>query len=104
MQIHYLSSASDDGTDGSCEELGYERLAEYNPSQRRGKHLALLAEGKSIPEDLLDVEDELVDEDYYAGLPFAALFSCCKVIYFIEMVTGSTFNFSAFLSQLASSL
>lgn len=78
MQIQYISSATNDGTDRRCEELGYKKLEEYNPSQRRWKQLALLAEGKSIPEDLLDVEDELVDEDYFAGLPFAALFSCCK--------------------------
>ncbi|ONK74618.1 uncharacterized protein A4U43_C03F8340 [Asparagus officinalis] len=78
IQIHYLSSSTDDGTDKSCEELGFKKLEEYNPSQRRWKHLADLAVGNTIPEDELDVEDELVDDDYYAGLPFAALFSCCK--------------------------
>ena len=84
MQIHYLSSASDDGTDRSCEELGYKRLEGYDLSQKRWKHLTHLAEGNSVQEDMLDFGDELVDDDYYAGLPFAALFSCCKVIYLIE--------------------
>lgn len=84
MQIYYLSSANEDGTDGACEKLGYKRLEEYNPSQRRWRHLAHLAEGNSDPEDVPDVEDELVDADYYPSLPFAALFSCCKVIFFVE--------------------
>ena len=84
LQIHYLSSASDDGTDRSCEELGYKRLEGYDLSQKRWKHLTHLAEGNSVQEDMLDFGDELVDDDYYAGLPFAALFSCCKVIYLIE--------------------
>lgn len=78
VQIHYLSSANDDGTDTSCEELGYKQLEEYNPSQRRWQHLFNLAQGEPIPEDALDVDDELVHDDYFAGLPFAALFSCCK--------------------------
>lgn len=82
MQIQYLSSISDDGTDKRCEELGFKRLSAYNPAQGRWKYLMHLAEGNSVQEDMLNFEDELVGDDYYAGLPFAALFSCCKVIYF----------------------
>lgn len=78
MQIYYISSASDDGTDHDCEKLGWKRLEEYDPSQRRWKYLNYLAEGNPIQEDVFTYDDELVDDDYFPGLPFAALFSCCK--------------------------
>lgn len=78
MQVHYISSANDDGSDVKCEELGYKRLNEYIPSQNKWKYLSQLAEGKSSTEEILDFEDELVDDDYHASLPFASLFSCCK--------------------------
>ncbi|OVA18603.1 Proteasome assembly chaperone 2 [Macleaya cordata] len=77
-QIYYLSSTSTDGTDGDCEKLGWKRLQEYNPEQRRWKYLCDLAERDSMEEDSFSFEDEVVDEDYYPSLPFAALFSCCK--------------------------
>ncbi|KAF8405097.1 hypothetical protein HHK36_009995 [Tetracentron sinense] len=78
LQMYYLSSANADGTDGDCEKLGWKKLQEYNPAQRRWKYLSSLAEGNVMQEDSLSFEDELVDEDYYPSLPFAALFSCCK--------------------------
>ncbi|XP_058069194.1 uncharacterized protein LOC131218588 isoform X2 [Magnolia sinica] len=77
MQIYYLSSSGMDGTDGDCEKLGWKRLPEYDPAQRRWKYLESLAEGNSMQEDF-SFEDEVVDDDYYPSLPFAALFSCCK--------------------------
>lgn len=76
-QIYYLSSSNPDGTDVHCENLGWKILKEYNPEQRRWKQLISLAKGDST-EETLSFEDELVDEDYYPSLPFAALFSCCK--------------------------
>ncbi|KAJ6806563.1 proteasome assembly chaperone 2 [Iris pallida] len=78
MQIYYISSANADGSDGRCEQLGWKRLKEYTPSERRWKDLENLAEGKSGQEDADSFEDELLDDDYYASLPFAALFTCCK--------------------------
>ncbi|KAL2927545.1 Proteasome assembly chaperone 2 [Bienertia sinuspersici] len=80
MPIYYLSSANADGTDDDCEKFGWKRLQEYNPSQRRWNYLSAVAEGKSVEEDSFPFEDDLEGkEDYYASLPFAALFSCFKV-------------------------
>lgn len=79
LQIFYLSTINMDGTDEDCEKLGWHRLQEYNPSQRMWKYLNNLAEGGSTMEEDLLFED-LGDEDYYPSLPFAALFSCLKVI------------------------
>ncbi|WCJ33826.1 Proteasome assembly chaperone 2 [Euphorbia peplus] len=76
MQTYYLSSTNDDGSDDHCEQLGWKKLKEYNPSQRSWEYLTTLAEGKAVEEDTF--EDELEEEDYYASLPFAALFSCLK--------------------------
>ncbi|XP_074338037.1 uncharacterized protein LOC141675226 [Apium graveolens] len=78
LQIYYLSSANMDGTDDDCERLGWKRLQDYNPAQRRWKHLNDLAQGKMVQEDTLLFEDELQDEDYFPSLPFAAMFSCFK--------------------------
>lgn len=78
MQMYYISSTSSDGKDENCERLGWKRLEEYNPSQRRWMYLHSLAEGNPMQE-LLSFEDDLTDDDYYPGLPFAALFSFCKV-------------------------
>ncbi|CAI9786344.1 unnamed protein product [Fraxinus pennsylvanica] len=77
LQIFYLSTSGMDGTDEDCERLGWNRLQEYNPSQRMWKYLNSLAEGGSMLEEDLPFE-ELGDEDYYPSLPFAALFSCLK--------------------------
>eukprot|EP00268_Persea_americana_P005068 TRINITY_DN1169_c0_g2_i1.p1 TRINITY_DN1169_c0_g2~~TRINITY_DN1169_c0_g2_i1.p1 ORF type:complete len:281 (+),score=72.81 TRINITY_DN1169_c0_g2_i1:352-1194(+) len=77
MQIYYLSTTSADGRDNECERLGWKRLQEYSPAQRRWKYLDSLAEGNSIQEDS-SFEDELDDSDYYPSLPFAAFFSFCK--------------------------
>lgn len=79
LQIYYLSSTSVDGTDDYCEQLGWNRLQEYNPAQRCWKYLSSLAEGDVGEENNLPFEDDLEEEDYYPSLPFAALFSCFKV-------------------------
>lgn len=92
MQIYYISSVSDDGTDTDCENLGFEKLAEYNPSQRRWKYLTSLTEGATPQEDVISDEDELLEDDYYPGLPFAALFSCCKVSH-VLFITPKYFRF-----------
>nr|DAD46887.1 TPA_asm: hypothetical protein HUJ06_016824 [Nelumbo nucifera] len=78
MQIFYLSSTHKDGTDDHCEKMGWKRLQEYNPTERKWEFLNDLAEGKFIDEGNWPSEDELIDEDYYPSLPFAALFSCFK--------------------------
>ncbi|PON53036.1 Proteasome assembly chaperone, partial [Trema orientale] len=80
-QVHYLSSTKKDGKDDYCETTGWKRLEEYNPDQRRWKYLSDLAEGSSVLEEDLPFEDELEnEEDYYPSLPFAALYSCFKVL------------------------
>lgn len=81
MQIYYLSSASVDGTDVDCERLGWKRLQEYNPAQRMWKFLSTLAEGNAELDDDMPSEDELGEEDYCPSLPFAAMFSCFKVVF-----------------------
>ncbi|KAK2978371.1 hypothetical protein RJ640_016473 [Escallonia rubra] len=78
LQIYYLSSINTDGTDDECEKLGWKRLPEYNPAQRRWKYLSDLAEGNALQEDSTEFEDEAGEEDYYPSLPFAAMFSCFK--------------------------
>ncbi|KAK9286051.1 hypothetical protein L1049_014430 [Liquidambar formosana] len=78
LQVYYLSSTSADGSDDNCERLGWKKLQEYNPAQRRWKYLSTLAEGIPVQQDDLPFEDELEEEDYYPSLPFAALFSCFK--------------------------
>lgn len=80
LQIYYLSSVNVDGTDDDCESLGWKRLQEYNPAQRRWKYLNDLAGGKVVQEETLLFEDELQDEDYFPSLPFAAMFTFFKVI------------------------
>ncbi|KAL5987195.1 hypothetical protein ACLOJK_041192 [Asimina triloba] len=77
-QIFYLSSTSVDGKDDECEKLGWKILQEYEPTQKRWKYLESLAEANSL-QDGLSFEEEVVNDDYYPSLPFAALFSCCKV-------------------------
>ncbi|GAV75077.1 hypothetical protein CFOL_v3_18556, partial [Cephalotus follicularis] len=78
LQIYYLSSSNSDGSDHYCQQLGWKRLQEYDPTQRCWKYLSDLAEGNGVQENHLPFEDELEDEDYYPSLPFAALFSCFK--------------------------
>lgn len=77
--MYYLSSANIDGTDENCEQLGWKKLKEYDPSQKHWKFLTDLAEGNATREDITSDEDELEEENYYASLPFAALFSFLKV-------------------------
>ncbi|CAO2815120.1 unnamed protein product [Amaranthus hypochondriacus] len=76
MPIHYLSSTNVDGTNDDCENFGWKRLPEYNPSLRRWQYLSDVAGGNSV--ELPFDDDVESDEDYYASLPFAALFSCFK--------------------------
>ncbi|WVZ01931.1 hypothetical protein V8G54_022737 [Vigna mungo] len=78
LQIYYLSSANSNGTDENCEQLGWKKLQEYDPSQKHWKYLSDLAEGNVTLEDIISVEDELEEENYYASLPFAALFTFLK--------------------------
>ncbi|GAB2267285.1 hypothetical protein Dimus_002270 [Dionaea muscipula] len=80
LQIHYISSTNADGTDVNCENIGWKKLLEQNPLQRRWKYLSNIAEGNDVVEEgpLFDDGLEEEDEDYYASLPFAALFSCFK--------------------------
>ncbi|XP_021738530.1 proteasome assembly chaperone 2-like [Chenopodium quinoa] len=79
MPIHYLSSTNADGSDDDCEKLGWKRLQEYTPSQGRWQYLSTVAEGNIVEENSVPFDDDLEkDEDYYASLPFAALFSCFK--------------------------
>uniref|UniRef100_A0A6P4AYM0 Proteasome assembly chaperone 2 n=1 Tax=Ziziphus jujuba TaxID=326968 RepID=A0A6P4AYM0_ZIZJJ len=79
LQVHYLSSANKDGTDDYCETFGWKRLQEFNPDQRRWRYLSNLAEGSISQDENLPFEDDQEDdEDYYASLPFAALYSCLK--------------------------
>ncbi|XP_012573204.1 uncharacterized protein [Cicer arietinum] len=78
IKIYYLSSANNNGTDENCEQLGWKKLQEYDPSQTHWKYLIDLAEGNATREDIISLEDELEEENYYASLPFAALFSFLK--------------------------
>ena len=80
LQTYYLSSTNSDGTDDYCEQLGWKRLQEYNPTQRCWKYLSTLAKENALQDDN-PFEDELEEEDYYPSLPFAALFSCFKVFF-----------------------
>jgi proteasome assembly chaperone 2 len=79
MQVYYLSSSNEDGSDPEYDKLGWKRLEEYDPSQRRWKCLASLVEGGDLSEDTVGDTDEMTVNGYYASLPFAALFSACKV-------------------------
>lgn len=79
LQIYYLSSSNRDGTAEDCEILGWKRLEEYDPAQRRWTYLRSAVENNVNPEDDFPFE-ELEEEDYYPSLPFAALFSCFKVM------------------------
>lgn len=79
LQIYYLSSSNLDGTDAVCESLGWKRLQGYDSALRAWKYLDALAEEGSVIDEDFSIE-ELGDEDYYASLPFAALFSCFKVM------------------------
>lgn len=88
LQIHYLSSSNADGTDADCESLGWNRLQDYNPDQRMWKYLDAVAEDGSVLDEDFPFE-ELADEDYYPSLPFAALFSCFKVMNSVLDLKGS---------------
>lgn len=76
--LYYLSSCNEDGSDPEYEKLGWKKLEEYDPSQRLWKSLANLIEGGVLSEDMSDDSEEMTLSDYYATLPFAALFFACK--------------------------
>ncbi|WVZ60686.1 hypothetical protein U9M48_010673 [Paspalum notatum var. saurae] len=78
MQVYYLSSCNEDGFDPEYEKLGWKKLEEYDPSHKRWSFLGSLVEGGSLSEDMVDDADEMTINDYYASLPFAALFTACK--------------------------
>lgn len=84
MQVYYLSSCNEDGSDPEYEKLGWKKLEEYDPSQKRWTCLASLVEGGGLSGDMDDDTDEMTINDYYASLPFAALFSACKVFEFVS--------------------
>lgn len=83
-QIFYLSSTTNDGADEHCEGLGFKRLKEYNPDQKHWRYLNAVAQASLTQSLSLPLEDDLDDDevgeggDYYAGLPFAALFTFLK--------------------------
>ena len=54
-------------------------MKEYDPHQKLWKYLDNLAKGNASQDDLSLLEDDLVEEDNYPSLPFAAVFSCFKV-------------------------
>lgn len=71
-QIHYVSSSEPDGSDGVCDQLGWKRL------EQAGQLLQHQAALSSSSEEASASEVVLTDENYYAGLPFASLYSSCK--------------------------
>ncbi|KAJ3670128.1 hypothetical protein LUZ60_010452 [Juncus effusus] len=83
--IYYISNIGNDGFDPQCENLGYKKLEEYNPDQKRWKHIISLSEGlindqesQTLIQEYEDENEPLTDFDYFASLPFAALFSFFK--------------------------
>ncbi|KAL6637930.1 hypothetical protein ACP70R_025502 [Stipagrostis hirtigluma subsp. patula] len=78
MQVYYLSSCKEDGSDPEYEKLGWKKLEEYDPTQPQWKCLDSLLAGDGLSEDMVGDSDEMTINDYYASLPFAALFSACK--------------------------
>lgn len=84
MQVYYLSSCNEDGSDSEYEKLGWKKLEEYDPSHKRWSCLTGLVGGGDFSEDMSDDTDEMTINDYYASLPFAALFSACKVSDFVS--------------------
>jgi proteasome assembly chaperone 2 len=99
LQIYYLSSANSNGADENCEQLGWKKLQEYDPSQKHWKYLNDLAEGNATPEDTTSIEDELEEENYYASLPFAALFSFLKVMHLLLHLMMSYLNVGTWKEQ-----
>ena len=77
--IRYISTANPDGTDERCEGLGWRKLEQFLPLTQEWKLLESYSCGE-IEEDLESREIQLTDEMYYPSLPFASLFSCCKVL------------------------
>lgn len=87
--MYYISSKDEACVD--CEKLGWKRLEEYDPSHSRWKYLCLLADGSAVmpQEGPFEDEDFGSDVDYYLSLPFAALFSCCKVLLMVLKRNGT---------------
>lgn len=76
--ISYISTANQDGTDQRCEQLGWKKFEHFLPSSEAWKLLESQS-SKEVDEDLEGCEVQLTDEMYFPSLPFASLFSCCKV-------------------------
>ncbi|CAM8901545.1 unnamed protein product [Rhodiola kirilowii] len=79
LQVFYVCSSNEDGSNPECESLGWKKLLDYDPKQRGWEYLSKLAEANDTQDIISPFEDdEEEDEDYYPSLPFAALFSCFK--------------------------
>ncbi|XP_024368227.1 uncharacterized protein [Physcomitrium patens] len=75
MQLQYISTANEDGSDDRCEQLGWKRLHHYLPSSEAWQvldHQAMSAE------DSLYSEIPQSDDLYFPRQPFASLLACCK--------------------------
>lgn len=73
-KVFYISSATEDGSDPRCEQLGWQRLKEYLPSAREWQlHQAPSGYVPDVSEDFA------ADPTHFAKMPFAVLFSTLKV-------------------------
>jgi proteasome assembly chaperone 2 len=68
-QIQYISTSKPDGTDDTCDQLGWKKL------EQAGQ---LLQHQAAQSEEGTPLEVVLTDENFYAGLPFASLYFACK--------------------------
>lgn len=72
-KVFYISSATEDGSDPRCEQLGWQRLKEYLPSAREWQlHQAPSGYVPDVSEDFA------ADPTHFAKMPFAVLFSTLK--------------------------
>ncbi|CAM6120976.1 unnamed protein product [Calypogeia fissa] len=74
-QIQYISTSKPDGSDEICDQLGWKRLEQAG---QLFQHQAALSEESSSSSSPSSSQVVLTDENYYAGLPFASLYSSCK--------------------------
>jgi hypothetical protein len=78
-QIQYISTASKDGLDGRCEALGWKRLEQYLPLSEAWQLLERDSVTDPVVDKELSPEVHSTDDAYFPGLPFASIFSSCKV-------------------------